>query len=472
VTDVSPVPPPVASLRSPASGSPRVVIVGGGFSGSALAVQLARTGGAHVTLVEPNTVGRGVAYATDPEHLLNVPAAKMSLFPDAPDDFLAWARTQGVNAAPTTFLPRALYGAYVADTFARVAAPTTRVIRAQVARLTEERGGWRVILADGERIEADVVVLATGNPAPADPPGLERIVGTGRYVGNPWKRDALAEIGPDDTVLLVGTGLTALDVLVSLRTQGHRGAIRALSRRGFLPLPHLEAGGPPAAPAVVIPEGASFEEIVRRVHAAGRAAVAAGQAWHGVIDGLRASTSGIWARLTPVERRRFLRLVRPYWEVHRHRAPGVVLEHVRRLRASGALEIVAGRILGADASAEGVDVQYRRRGSSGAVERLLVNHVVNTTGPDTDLARAGGPLLRGLLASGALLQDPDRLGLRTAPTGAALRADGTAHAGLYVLGQARRADLWEHTAVPDLSKAAAALATELTAAPRAVAPSS
>jgi uncharacterized NAD(P)/FAD-binding protein YdhS len=469
VIDASPVSSPSSAVRPPAGGLPRVAIVGGGFSGSALAIQLARSGGAHVTLVEPNTVGRGVAYATDPTHLLNVPAAKMSLFPDAPDDFLAWVLTQGVSAAPSTFLPRVLYGAYVADTFARVAAPTTRVVRAHVTTLERTGAGWRLLLADGDRIEADVVVLATGNPAPADPPGLEAIVGGRRYVGNPWKRDALAAVGPDDAVLLVGTGLTALDVLVSLRAQGHRGAIRALSRRGLLPLPHLEAGGLPPAPPVAIPEGASFEEIVRLLHAAGRAAVASGQAWQGVIDGLRASTPAIWGRLTPVERRRFLRLARPYWEVHRHRAPDVVLAHVRRLQAAGALEVVAGRILGAEGHAEGVDVTFRRRGAAGVVERVRVGHVINTTGPDTDLARAGGPLLRGLLAGGVLLQDPDQLGLRTASTGAALRADGTAHTSLFVLGQARRADLWEHTAVPDLSKAVAALATHLTVASRAVA---
>ncbi len=455
--------PPV---RSPATTHPsdaerpRVVIVGGGFSGAALAIQLARAGSVDVTLVEPDAVGRGVAYAADPAHLLNVPAARMSLFPDVPEDFLAWAWMQGVDAAPASFLPRALYGAYVADTFA-LAASTTRVVRTRVQTIEPGGPGWRVLLTGGDTIDADVVVLATGNPPPATPASVAALVGDPRYVADPWRPDALARIDATDPVLLVGTGLTALDVLVSLRERGHRGPIRALSRRGLLPLPHLEAGGPPPAPAVPLPAVLPLEGLVRVLHAAGRAAAGNGEAWQGVVDGLRAATPTIWAGLTPVERRRFLRHLRPYWEVHRHRAPAVVLRYVRALQASGALEIVAGHVVAVSADLDGIAVAVRRRGAD-VVEQARYTHVVNTTGPDTDLGRSGGSLLRGLLARGILLQDADHLGLRTTGTSAALRADGTAHPDLFVLGQARRADLWEHTAVPDLAKGAAALASHLT----------
>ncbi|MES2640328.1 MAG: FAD/NAD(P)-binding protein [Myxococcota bacterium] len=463
VLDASPSSSPPRSSGA-ARARRRVAILGGGFSGSALAIQLARAGGLDVTLVEPNAVGPGVAYATEPAHLLNVPAAKMSLFPDAPDDFLTWANAHGERATPTCFLPRAVYGAYVADTFARVAAPTIRVVHARVTSIEAVDGGarWTIRLDDGRALDADVVVLATGNPAPADPTGLAAIVASPRYVSDPWRRGALDAVAPEERILLVGTGLTALDVLVSLRERGHHGPIRALSRRGLLPQPHLVAGRLPAAAPVTIPLGASLEEMVRIVHIAARGASARGQAWQGVIDGLRGSTSMLWASLSPVERRRFLRHLRPYWEVHRHRAPESVLRHVGLLRASGALEVVAGRIVGASPSPAGVEVSVRRRHAAD-VEIARYDRVVNTTGPDTDLARSGGPLIRGLLQRGLLLQDPDRLGLRTDATGAAIGADGAAHASLYVLGQARRADLWEHTAVPDLSKGAAALATHLVA---------
>lgn len=457
---------PAPGPGRPTPGAPRVAILGGGFSGAALAIQLARAGGVNVTLVEPNAVGRGVAYATDPAHLLNVPAAKMSLFPDAPEDFLAWAHGQGLAAAPSTFLPRVAYGAYVVDTFARVAAATTRVVRARVGAIEPGGATWTIRLDGGEVLEADVVVLATGNPAPADPPGLAGVVSSARYVRDPWRRGALDAVAPDEAILLVGTGLTALDVLVSLRERGHHGPIRALSRRGLLPQPHLEAGGLPAAAPVALPAGATLEDIVRLVHTAGRGAAARGQAWQGVVDGLRGATSSLWAGLTPAERSRFLRHLRPYWEVHRHRAPDVVLRHARQLRAGGDLEIVAGRLVSGTFDASGIEVTIRRRGAAGT-ELARYDRVVNTTGPDTDLARGGGPLLQGLLRRGVLLQDPDRLGLRTDPSGAALRGDGTAHADLFVLGQARRADLWEHTAVPDLSKGAAALATLLVARAKA-----
>ncbi|VUS35803.1 hypothetical protein SB6419_02492 [Klebsiella spallanzanii] len=62
---------------------PHVVIIGGGFSGAAVAIHLLRLvpAGGRVTLLEPReTPGAGVAYSTtEPSHRINVPAARMQL---------------------------------------------------------------------------------------------------------------------------------------------------------------------------------------------------------------------------------------------------------------------------------------------------------------------------------------------------------------------------------------------------------
>src|SRR5882762_1920936 len=191
-----------------------VVIVGAGFSGTLVAANLLRSqhwATTHIVLVERSTsVARGKAYADrEYPYLLNVPAGRMSADPNAPLDFLAFAQHRIPDATAEDFLPRALYGQYLESTLldAEVsAAPHVQFerLRADVCGIEPaDNAGYRVRLADGRCLDADDVVLALGNPAPADLPGTENL--QHQYTPDPWSRPLT--FSPTETVLLVGTGL-------------------------------------------------------------------------------------------------------------------------------------------------------------------------------------------------------------------------------------------------------------------------
>jgi uncharacterized NAD(P)/FAD-binding protein YdhS len=444
-------------------GTPRVVIIGGGAAAASLSVRLARMGllaRIALTIVDPaERIGRGLAYASHPAHRLNVPAARMGL--DARDvgGFHAYALERGVDAAPNAFLPRVLYGAFVEDTLTREVAPYARHVRARATGAARLGLCWRVALDDGGELEADAVVLATGNAPPARLPGVSDALHVGsRYIPSPWLPEAFDGVGPDDAVFVIGTGLTAVDACVTLRTRGHRGRLTLLSRRGLLPRPHAHAPAAHTLPA--LPEGGDLRAWMRLARTEAERAVARGAPWQGVFDALRAHVPAIWASLDAADRARFLRHARPYWDVHRHRVPPDLLDMVETAIAEGRAERIAGRVVSAGSTAEGVRVTLRRRGAA-TDEVREAHHLVNATGPDLDLRRSGGPLLRTLLAEGLLAQDLLRTGLMSDTQGSALGADGRPVPGLYVLGGARRATEWEATAMHEVSGQAERLAERL-----------
>src|SRR5262249_35826518 len=154
---------------------------------------------------------------------------------------------------------------------------------------------------------------------------------------------ALDGIGPRDTVGLIGTGLTMVDVVLDLRSRGHQGAITALSRRGLMPVPHRNVEAyTPFVPADCPPKRIS--ELLAVVRREVRSAAERGIDWRSVIDALRTQIDTLWRNLPFQERKRFLRHARPYWEVHRHRVAPVVADEIDALLRSGSLSVIAGKI--------------------------------------------------------------------------------------------------------------------------------
>ena len=449
-----------------------IVIVGGGFSGVALAAQLLRRAEAalRVTLIEAgDRIGRGLAYGTAVEtHLLNAAADQMSLYQDDPDHFLRWAQAAGVATAGTDFVPRLHYGRYLEESLQAAArSPDAHFETWPCARVTDVMrglGGWIVQLADGRRIACDEVVLATGNPAPADPLVAWLPNGSPRYLRDAWAPGGLDDVGPDEKILLVGTGLTMIDVLLTLECRGHRGPVHALSRRGLLPRAH-----PPVREA--LPDelkmrflgslaGLTLRGLLRAVRRTMATAVERGLGPQVAIDAMRPALPGLWAALTPRERRQFLRHLRPHWDAIRHRAAPQVAAVVERQRREGRLTVESARLTGALALDDGIVIWSRANGR-GDERKIQYDRVVNCTGPA--FAKDGGTALdRVLMARGLISADAQRLGRRSDSHGAAL--DGTRCAtGLHILGPACRARDWELTAVPELRRAAERLATRLAA---------
>lgn len=454
--------PPLPVDQPPGAYAGRhVVIIGGGVSGVALTIHLlARAGGElRVSVVERRpSLGRGPAYGTsDPAFRLNVPAERMSLLPREPGDFLAWARARAAGARGSDLLPRQLFGAYVEARLAEaVARGRGKVWFCRAEAVAAEEG--QVLLSDGTVLRADAVVLATGNQLPTAPPAVAPLFGSPRVVSDPWADAALAAIEPDEDVLLIGTGLTAIDVVLALAGQGHRGRIVATSRHGLLPRPHLAADDPRRLGEVALDLPApprSVRGLCSALRAEARAAAARGVGWQRVIDALRPHTAAIWQGLPLAEQRRFMARVRPFWEVLRHRAAGDALAEVEARRASGQLEVIAGQVVAAE-ERERLALTIERRGGGrwiGGFDRLIL-----CTGPQTDVREWPGALYRGLLRAGALQPDALGLGVVTDASGRAIDARGAPSSWLYTLGGLRRPHLWETTSVPDIVRQAEALA--------------
>lgn len=449
------------------------VIVGAGFGGTMVAVHLlgllaASPTPARVCLVERS--GRftaGVAYATHSlAHVLNVPAGRMSALPDDPDHFLRWARNHDPRIGGGSFVARALYGRYLAwllEQADRDAPDHVHLLRIPrgVLALRSEDDGVDVELDGGGRLHADHVVLAIGNFPPGDPPlGDPAFVRSWRYARDPWAVGAL-EAEPRGDVLLVGTGLTMLDVAIALEERGHLGRIHAISRRGLLPQAHRVSMLPPVPHARPTDLDAWPRTARGLLHAVRREVARAaghGADWREVITSLRHDTPALWQSLPTIERERFLRHVRPFWETHRHRAAPETANAIAELLAVGKLAVHTGRVVAVHEDAAGVDVTLGLRGGPA---RLRVARVINCTGPQTDLRRIDDPLVRALLDAGQVRPDALGLGLDTDAEAAVIAADGHAQPRLSLVGPLRKGRLWENTAVPELRGEAKALAQRL-----------
>ncbi|PTL82040.1 FAD/NAD(P)-binding protein [Vitiosangium sp. GDMCC 1.1324] len=444
-----------------------VLIVGGGASGTLLAAQLLRNapGPLRVALLErTGRVGPGLAYSTESEsHLLNVPAGRMSAFPDEPEHFLRWIRRIEPDTQPGDFVQRRRYGQYLEAVLREAreaAAPGVdlELLTGEASSLSQVGDAVRVVLATGPMLEARTVVLAVGNALPADLPvedgGLYR---SSRYIRSPWAEGALQRVQPHHSVLLVGTGLTMVDTVLSLAERNHEGRIHAISRHGLLP--HVHRPGVVAGPAVSLSEPLRVRSVLRALRREARS-MREGADWRGVVDALRPMTASVWRGLPEPERRRFLRHLRSFWDVHRHRmAPGVY-DVLQQLRIAGVLRIHAARVRSFQVTEEGwVIARVRARGFEREAT-FRVQHVINCTGPDASIGR-GHPLLRGLLESGLVRSDALGLGLATDAEGALLDAEGQPSGVLFTLGPLRRGDLWESTAIPEIRAQALGLARRL-----------
>jgi uncharacterized NAD(P)/FAD-binding protein YdhS len=458
-----------------------IVIIGGGLSGCLVAAQLLRRAAENVrvTVIERKApLGRGVAYGTEcPDHLLNVPAGKISVLPDEPDHFFNWITERVGRAgyptgpvARTDFLPRWIFGEYVYAVMeeARARAKegvTLRTVLGETNDLEEANpaspnGRHRVILADGNVIEADRVVLAIGN-LPGEYPIRRslRIYHHRRYVHVPWRERAVENIGSNEQVLLVGAGLTAIDMIVQLDRQGHRGTIHALSRRGLRPQMHETSAPYPAfLDNDALPK--TVRETVRRVRQEIAVARKQGIGWRPVLDSVRPFSQALWRNFSWEERARFMRHLRPYWDIHRHRLAPVIAERVARIQAEGRLKFYAGRLESLTEKPEAIEAVFRLRGSEER-KTLQVAKVINCTGPRTDYSKYQHPLLINLLARSLIDHDPLAVGLNASPAGEVFRYRNGPVGWLFTLGAPLQGVLWESTAVPEIRAQAAILADKL-----------
>jgi hydroxyacylglutathione hydrolase len=435
------------------------IIVGGGASGTLTAYHLARsTARARIVLVEPGPrLGLGLAYATPSlRHLLNVPAGRISALPDQPLHFLHWAR-EHYDAAmtETDFAPRAVYGRYIQSLLAATAG--IEHVRAEAVDCRVQGRHATVILSDGRRLTADAVILATGNFDPAPLRGVdEKAAQSGAYQHSAFGQEAYRGLNTDAPVALIGTGLTAVDVILRLRETGHRGTITAISRHGIFP--HRHAAYEPLERCVV--SGAAPKKartLLRAVHIA----IRHGQPWRAVVDSLRARTNELWLALPAEEQRRFRRHLQRRWDVVRHRMAPPIADAIEAELRNGTLVVRTGSVEAVTAQDNGAVVRAQIHG--GERFEVAAARVINCTGPAMNYRRVGSALLNSLFAQGLISPGPLGGGLWSNEHGALRAEDGTYSRVLFNLGPGRQGTLLESIAMPELRVQAAALAERLAA---------
>jgi uncharacterized NAD(P)/FAD-binding protein YdhS len=451
------------ATRSPAT----IAIVGGGFSGTMVAVNLSRRADGspiRVLLFEKrDRFARGLAYGTQcDQHLLNVPAGLMSAFPDEPTHFLDWLQARDPSAGHGTFAPRRVYGDYL-ESLLHDSTATGKLepVHDEVVALREgiEPGEpFELRTSSGRSFSVDQVVLALGNPPPRDPPGLAMTPRDRGYVADPWCPEALEGLEGDETIALLGAGLTALDLVIEASARGHRGKILAISRHGLLPRAHRPVAPRPHFAMANRPRTA--RALLRAVRVETAECQGEGGDWRSVVDGIRPVAQTLWRSMGDGERERFVRHLATRWDVHRHRVAPDVDDAIRAMIDQGRLEVIAGRIFSFEAGEANQVLTLRRRGSL-EIETIPVDRVINCTGPSRDIRESPGDLLRSLLESQIARPGPLALGLDVADSGTLIGADGLENSRIFAIGPLLKGQLWETTAVRELRCQARELADRM-----------
>lgn len=440
------------------SASPPVIaVIGAGFSGVMTALHLlAQDAPVRVVLVERRSpIGLGAAYATDdPAHRLNVRAGNMSAWPDRPGDFVDWLKAQDLDVGPGGFATRGDYGRYLQSLLSGLAAGPDAAGRLlitpdEIVAVEPDGDGWTLTCGMGRTIAADAVVLALGNPPPCAPEAVDSALAVSSvYVADPWRWAPADLPDGDGPILLLGSGLTMVDAALSLARTAPGRPLIALSRRGLTPREHQ--GAPPSP--LPAPPSATLSPLQAL---AWLRETAETHGWRTAIDALRPATQGLWRGWSLKRRAAFLRHARAFWDVHRHRLSPQVAETLARMRADGALRVLAGKLERVGLLEDGrVGVVWRPRGES-QTWRLEADAVVNCTGPSADVERSTEPLVAALVRAGLVRADPLRLGVDVDADHRARRVDGETHKTLFAVGPITRGALWEINAVPDIRVQAA-----------------
>lgn len=456
-----------------------VLIIGGGLSGTLLAMQLLRLPGArHIVLVEPRPeLGRGEAYsATELGHTLNGNAARMSIDPDDADDLTRWLQahiTDGgwpesaAQQVPVAHLfpPRGLFGRYAQQRLAealvrgKVQGSSLTHVRDEVIGLQTDDRRVQVTLKDGCQLQASIAVLATGM-FPAARTAQRQSSGLNAAALDPWDVAALRRLPVDARVLIIGSGLTMVDALESLNQAGHRGPIEVFSRHGLLP--HVRRQ-PPAWEDFLsqAPEIRSPLQLLRALRQHCQRAQAMGIDWQAPLDTVRVHIPRLWSQASDAQRRQFVRHVRPWWESHHHRSPPQGNALLQKLLKEGRLTIQAASLQGVASSADGrPQIRLRYRGQT-QVRVVEGDGLINSTGIEYDWRRVDKALPQQLLDQGLIRVGNLGLGIAADPSGAVLNAQSQPAKRLFAMGPPLRGEWWESTAVTDVALQAKALAAKL-----------
>lgn len=447
----------------------QVIIVGGGFSGTALAIHLARTSltGLLITVVEPRAnLGGGVAYSTqEPAHRINVPASRMQLSGEEQGAFDRWYREQPECSLDSVahcddgavYPQRSLFGRYLAEQFAAAAQAYPHITLRHIQASAVAWEGEQLLLSNGEALQGDVLALAISHPPPSLPRALQPFSAHPALIANPWQHGVLDAINPKASVAIIGTGLSMADVVASLGTRQHCGPLIAFSRRGQLSRDNLSGEWPEWTLA---PQSVPSARLwLRHIRAEVAGAAEQGLPWQRVLDQVRVQGQTIWHSLPLREQQRFVRHLRSWWDVHRYRIAPQVSAVMSARQQQGSMKVLAARLV--DISSLGHQLEITLRTREGASEIHRLDHLIVTTGPGHEALIVSQPLLQSLSQQGLIRADPLGFGLDVDSQSHTLNLTGQPNPRLFVVGPAARARFGELMGLPQVADHAADVAKNI-----------
>jgi uncharacterized NAD(P)/FAD-binding protein YdhS len=453
----------------------KILIIGGGLSGTLLALNFIRKSisALEVIILEKNIdfINRGIAYQTMFDlQPLNVPVSKMSLYSDKPNHFFDWlgSKKEHYNSILPefeggTFVPRRIYGDYIESVFKEEVKNNNNV-----KIIVKHESALNIVQIDNKlKVETtndsylvDDVVIAIGNFPPSDIPAITKFSLTNHpsYKSNPWQTNIFEKIDTNSNVLIIGAGLTMLDMLIKLNNLGHKGKILVISRNGFIPQKHnivkpYVLQFPEFMPKDLIAVNRWFRNEIKK-------AKADGYDWRAVIDALRDKTSEIWANFSEFDKELFLKKLRPFWEVHRHRMPQKTSDLVEKLIKEGQLEIKAAEITHIQSNEESLCVSYQDKKSKANLQ-FDTDLILNCTGPENNLRKINNPLVINLVEKGLIVPDIFNLGIKNGEKGHIINKENNEITNIYTIGSLRKGRLWESTALKELREQAEEIATDI-----------
>lgn len=444
----------------------KVAIIGGGFSGAMVAFHLLRQAAKpiHIDIIEPRPIlGLGLAYSTDcDQHLLNVPAAGMSALADEPDHFYNYAARHLADITPETFVPRKFFGRYVnelieqsinhqqvsKDDKSQKSTGKVAHIKAQVLDIEPTDKGYTLYLDDGTKIQTNLVVLALGNLSGNKPKWLgDFSQDSDCYIHNPWDKQAIANIKAADDIMIVGTGLTAVDKVLELLEHRHKGQVIAVSRHGLIPRAHLLKPDLRPHQFTIAELGAAQCKATQTLHFVRQKSKATD--WRPVVDGLRSITQEWWHNLELKQKTMFARYLQTYWDVHRHRMAPSIASKIQSMQERGQLKVVAGRLAKVSAINGSAQIDIHERGTN-KLHHYKVQKIINCTGPQASPTSVDSALLTNLYRRKLVSLHPTRLGISCTERGQVISPDGKINESLFAIGPMLKATLLESVAVPEI----------------------
>jgi uncharacterized NAD(P)/FAD-binding protein YdhS len=460
------------------STQPHIAIIGAGFSGLMTAIHLIKNATAPLTIYLINnkaTFGRGAAYSTQSyKHLLNVPTAKMSALADDPTHFLDWALKQpayqGINkdALGKTFLPRRLFGQYIASIWEETLAQKREDIQVNMVYDTatdieQNNGKYSIKLKAHPAIQADRVVLATGNEAPGNPPiANSKFYESKAYIKNPWLYDVTGQMKPGQDIMIIGNGLTTVDQVISIMESGYKGIVHTISPHGFAILPHRFSHIEYKDFINEVKEPYNFDALFKLGHKHFRRLYRVGISAEPIIDSFRPHTQKIWQSFSQEDKKAFLDKFKSTWNTIRHRLAPHLYDYIQGLRIEGRLVVHTGRLVDIAETEQGALVKIQEQ-QTGTEKSIQVGLVLNCTGPHMDISRSEDALLRSMAGKGMIRPDSMRIGMDVTAKWTLINKDGKENPTLYTLGGNLRGLLWETTAIPELKVQSALLARQIVA---------